>query len=92
MRDAAQISAVVTARLNRRMDERECRQRNALSMTHPGFSLAAGAIGTVVETFGTGEAFLVEFNKNGAARNGQCDWMGVLYPTEIELSSTAEKG
>jgi hypothetical protein len=92
MRDAAQISAVVTAKLNRRMDERECRQRNALSMTHPGFSLAAGAIGTVVETFGTGEAFLVEFNKNGAARNGQCDWMGVLYPTEIELSSTSEKG
>jgi hypothetical protein len=92
MRDAAQISAVVTAKLNRRMDERECRQRNALSMTHPGFSLAVGAIGTVVETFGTGEAFLVEFNKNGAARNGQCDWMGVLYPTEIELSSTAEKG
>ena len=91
MRDAAQISAVVTAKLNRRMDERECRQRNALSMTHPGFSLAAGAIGTVVETFGTGEAFLVEFNKNGAARNGQCDWMGVLYPTEIELSSTSEK-
>ena len=90
MRDAAQISAVVTAKLNRRMDERECRQRNALSMTHPGFSLAAGAIGTVVETFGTGEAFLVEFNKNGAARNGQCDWMGVLYPTEIELSSTSE--
>jgi len=37
MRDAAQISAVVTAKLNRRMDERECRQRNALSMTHPGF-------------------------------------------------------
>ena len=92
MRDAAQTSAVVTAKLNRRMDERECRQRNALSMTHPGFSLAAGAIGTVVETFGTGEAFLVEFNKNGAARNGQCDWMGVLYPTEIELSSTSEKG
>ena len=91
MRDAAQISAVVTAKLYRRMDERECRQRNALSMTHPGFSLAAGAIGTVVETFGTGEAFLVEFNKNGAARNGQCDWMGVLYPTEIELSSTSEK-
>ena len=93
MRDAAQnFSTVVTAKLNREMDERECRQRNALSMTHPGFSLAAGAIGTVVETFGTGEAFLVEFNKNGAARNGQCDWMGVLYPTEIELSSTSEKG
>ena len=93
MRDAAQnFSTVVTAKLNREMDERECRQRNALSMTHPGFSLAAGTIGTVVETFGTGEAFLVEFNSSGATRNGQCDWMGVLYPTEIELSSTAEKG
>ena len=91
MRDAAQ-RAVVTAKLNREMDERECRQRNALSMTHPGFSLAAGTIGTVVETFGTGEAFLVEFNSSRATRNGQCDWMGVLYPTEIELSSTAEKG
>ena len=74
------------------MDERECRQRNALSMTHAGFSLAAGAVGTVVETFGTGEAFLVEFNSGSTIRNGQCDWMGVLYPTEIELSSTAEKG
>jgi hypothetical protein len=93
MRDAAQnLSTVVTAKLNREMDERECRQRNALSMTHPGFSLAAGSIGTVVETFGTGEAFLVEFNSSGATRNGQCDWMGVLYPTEIELSSTSEKG
>ena len=91
MRDAAQnFSTVVTAKLNREMDERECRQRNALSMTHPGFSLAAGTIGTVVETFGTGEAFLVEFNSSGATRNGQCDWMGVLYPTEIELSSTSE--
>ena len=93
MRDAAEIlSGVVTAKLNRELDERECRQRNALSTTRPGFALAAGEVGTVVETFGTGEAFLVEFNKNGAARNGQCDWMGVLYPTEIELSSTAEKG
>ena len=93
MRDAAEmVSAVMTAKLNREMDERECKRRNALSKTQPGFVLGAGEVGTVVETFGTGEAFLVEFNKNGAARNGQCDWMGVLYPTEIELSSTSEKG
>ena len=48
--------------------------------------LRPGDVGTVVETFGTGEAFLVEFNKNGKAAKGECDWMGVLYPTEIELA------
>ena len=93
MRDAAEISSgVVTAKLNRELDERECRQRNALSTTRPGFALAAGEVGTVVETFGTGEAFLVEFSKGGADRNGQCDWMGVLYPAEIELGSRSDKG
>ena len=46
----------------------------------------------MVETFGTGEAFLVEFNKNGKAAKGECDWMGVLYPTEIELGSGPDKG
>jgi hypothetical protein len=93
MRDAAEIlSGVVTAKLNRELDERECRQRNALSTTRPGFALAAGEVGTVVETFGTGEAFLVEFSKSGAERNGQCDWMGVLYPAEIELGSRPHKG
>ena len=49
-------------------------------------------MGTVVETFGTGEAFLVEFNKNGKAAKGECDWMGVLYPTEIELGTGPDKG
>ena len=39
-----------------------------------------GDVGTVLETFGNGEAFLVEFNKNGKAAEGECDWMGVLYP------------
>ena len=93
MRDAAEIlSGVVTAKLNRELDERECRQRNALSTTRPGFALAAGEVGTVVETFGTGEAFLVEFSKSGVERNGQCDWMGVLYPAEIELGSRPHKG
>jgi hypothetical protein len=51
----------------------------------------AGEVGTVVETFGPGEAFLVEFARNGKAAKGECDWMGVLYPTEIELGSGPEK-
>jgi hypothetical protein len=93
MRDAAEIvSVVVTAKLRREMDERECKQRNALSKTEPGFSLEAGEVGTVVETFGTGEAFLVEFSKYGRAGKGECDWMGVLYPQEIELASGQDKG
>jgi hypothetical protein len=53
--------------------------------------LRAGEVGTVVETFGPGEAFLVEFARNGKAAKGECDWMGVLYPTEIELGAEPEK-
>ena len=88
MRDAAEVGlAAMTARLIRELDERECKQRNALSRNAPGFMLEAGEVGTVVETFGRGEAFLVEFNKNGTTAKGQCDWMGVLYPAEIELAS-----
>ena len=86
------MTAVTTAKLRRELDERECKRRNALSKTSPGFALRPGDVGTVVETFGTGEAFLVEFNKNGKAAKGECDWMGVLYPTEIELGSgTADR-
>lgn len=93
MRDAAEMMATVTtATLNRELDERECKRRNALSQTQPGFVLKAGDVGTVVETFGPGEAFLVEFAKNGKATKGECDWMGVLYPTEIELGSDPDKG
>jgi hypothetical protein len=32
----------------------------------------------------------VEFNKNGKAAKGECDWLGVLYPTEIEMVDTRE--
>lgn len=86
MRDAAEIMmAVTTAKLTREMDEGECKRRNALSKTSPGFVLRPGDVGTVVETFGSNEAFLVEFNKNGKAANNSCDWMGVLYPAEIEV-------
>jgi uncharacterized protein DUF4926 len=92
MRDAADfMAAMTTAKLRREMDERECKRRNALSKTSPGFSLRPGDVGTVVETFGTGEAFLVEFSKNGKAAKGECDWLGVLYPTEVELGTGPEK-
>ena len=88
MRDAAEVmSAVMTARVTREMDERECKRRNALSQTRPGFVLRPGDVGTVVETSGTNEAFLVEFNKNGKAAANSCEWMGVLYPAEIEVTS-----
>ena len=92
MRDAAEMMAVTTAKLRREMDERECKRRNALSKTSPGLVLRPGDVVTVVETFGTGEAFLVEFNKKGRARNDSCDWMGVLYPTEIEVMGSADSG
>jgi hypothetical protein len=86
MRDAAEIGmAVVTAKLRRQMDEGECKRRNALSKTSPGLVLRPGDVVVVVETFGTGEAFLVEFNKKGKASKTSCDWMGVLYPTELEM-------
>lgn len=86
MRDAAEFAnAVVTARLRRELDEGECKRRNALSRTSPGFALQSGDVGTILETLGDNEAFLVEFNKNGAAKVDQCDWLGVLYPAEIEM-------
>ncbi len=34
------------------------------------------------------EAFLVEFNKNGKAKKNECEWLGVLYPAEIEVVET----
>jgi hypothetical protein len=90
MRDAAEMmSALVLARVKREMDESECKRRNALSKTSPGFVLRPGDVGTVVETFGTNEAFLVEFNKNGHGAANSCDWMGVLYPAEIEVSQSS---
>jgi hypothetical protein len=85
MRDVAVSTMMAAARLTRGLDEHECRRRNALSQTLPGFTLRSGDVGTVLETLGNNEAFLVEFNRNGKAANGQCDWLGVLYPAEIEV-------
>jgi hypothetical protein len=85
MRDVAASTTVSRARLMRELDEQECRRRNALSKSVPGFALRPGEVGTVLETLGNNEAFLVEFNRNGKAKNGECDWLGVLYPAEIEV-------
>jgi hypothetical protein len=90
MRDAAQLTTALTAKLRRELDERECKQRNALSTTIPGFALHTGDVGTVLETLGNNEAFLVEFCKNGKAAKGECEWLGVLYPTEIEMVDTRQ--
>jgi hypothetical protein len=86
MRDAAEMAMpMAAARLRRELDEHECKRRNALSKTIPGFALRPGDIGIVLETLGNNEAFLVEFNKNGRAETGECDWLGVLYAAEIEV-------
>ena len=88
MRDVAADATMplsTRARLMRELDEHECRRRNALSRSVPGFALRLGDEGTVLETLGNNEAFLVEFNRNGKAVNGECDWLGVLYPAEIEV-------
>jgi hypothetical protein len=42
----------------------------------------------VLETLGDNEAFLVEFSRNGKAAKGECEWLGVLYPAEIEMVDT----
>ena len=85
MRDVADAIPVSKARLMRELDEHECRRRNALSRSIPGFALRSGEVGTVLETLGNNEAFLVEFSRNGKAEKGECEWLGVLYPAEIEV-------
>lgn len=84
MRDTLEVGiATRSARLTRGLDEAECRRRNALSATRPGLQLAPGDTVTVLETFN--EAFLVEFKKSKTSSPDHCDWLGVLYPTEIEM-------
>jgi hypothetical protein len=87
MRDAATEVTPLVARMRVVLDEQACRQRNALTVTGAHrFELATGDVGTVLETFGDGEAFLVEFSKAGAAASeAGCEWMGVLYPGEVEV-------
>lgn len=83
MSDAAGFGQVaMRARLLRKIDESECRRRNALSEKRPGLALREGAVVTVLETLDSGKAFLVEF---GEKAPNSCEWLGVLYPSEIEI-------
>jgi len=87
MSDAAGFGQVMMrARLTREIGESECKQRNALSVKRPGLTLSEGTQVTVIETLEQGRAFLVEF---GHKSPDACDWLGVLYPSEIELDATA---
>ncbi len=90
MSDAAGFGEMLmTARLVREIDQAECLQRNALSEKRQGLKLKQGAMVTVLETLDQGNAFLVEFAERADKRSsGKCDWLGVLYPAEIEFVKT----
>ena len=70
------------------IDGRECASRNALVATPPHLVLTAGSIGTIVDRLDDGDAFLVEFGSRGPT---ECDWLGVLYASEIEPVAVAAK-
>jgi hypothetical protein len=84
MSDAAGFGEMLaTARLLRELDAGECLRRNALTNKRPGLKLRQGSVVTVLETLDQGKAFLVEFGE----RKEKCDWLGVLYPTELEFET-----
>ena len=86
MSDAAGFGEMLTtAKLLRELDASECLRRNALTNKQPGLTLSQGSVVTVLETLDQGNAFLVEFGE----RREKCDWLGVLYPTEIEFENAA---
>jgi len=80
------VEKAMTARLSRSIDEVECKRRNALSRHRPGYELQPGQVGTILETLEEGSAFLIEFGQDDS---DACDWLGVLYASEIEVHSTA---
>jgi hypothetical protein len=83
MSDAAGFGVTVkTAKLLREIDADECRRRNALSNKRVDLRLSQGSKVTVLESLDQGRAFLVEFGEQTPDR---CDWLGVLYPSEIEF-------
>jgi hypothetical protein len=85
MSDAAGFGEMLkTARLVREIDPGECMRRNALSNKRPGLALREGTVVTVLETLEQGNAFLVEF---GERTPDKCDWLGVLYPAELEFDA-----
>ncbi|MDX2159586.1 MAG: hypothetical protein SFW09_24030 [Hyphomicrobiaceae bacterium] len=86
MSDAAGFGVMVkTAKLLREIDVDECRRRNALSNKRGDLTLSQGSVVTVLESLDQGRAFLVEFGEQAPDR---CDWLGVLYPSEIEFEAT----
>lgn len=88
MSDAAGFGEIVkTARLVREIDVGECMRRNALSVKRQDLKLKQGSVVTVLETLDQGNAFLVEF---GERAPDKCDWLGVLYPTELEFVKTGK--
>ena len=89
MRDAAEMTAVTTAKLRREMDERECKRRNALSKTSPGLRCGRATSAPCWRRSATNEAFLVEFNKNGKARKASATGWACCIPTEIEVMDRA---
>ncbi len=87
MSDAARLGEILkTARMVRELDAGECLRRNALTNKRPGLKIKQGAVVTVVETLEAGNAFLVEFGEKMPER---CDWLGVLYPAELEFVAAA---
>ena len=89
MSDAAGVGEMLkTARLVREFDADECQRRNALTTKRPGLKLKQGAVVTVLETLDQGNAFLVEF---GDKMPEKCDWLGVLYPAELEFVKAAAR-
>jgi hypothetical protein len=87
MSDAAGFGEVLmTAKVLREIDECECLKRNALSNKRRDVALRQGSVVTVLETLDEGKAFLVEF---GQRAPDKCDWLGVLYPSEIEFTGSA---
>ncbi len=90
MSDAAGFGGLLkTARLVREIDAGECLRRNALTEKRPGLKLRQGSVVTVLETLDQGNAFLVEFAEKKAPE--KCDWLGVLYPAEIEFLKAANQ-
>lgn len=89
MSDAARVVQMSkTARMVRELDVGECLRRNALTHKRPGMKIKQGAVVTVVETLEAGNAFLVEF---GDKMPEKCDWLGVLYPAELEFVKAAAR-
>jgi hypothetical protein len=86
-RNISRRASMLQARLIRQLDKQECAQRNALTCKPDGLVLGAGALGTVIDTLDS-EAFLIEFGSRGP---NECDWLGVLYASELQLIAELAK-